>query len=150
MHFPKFEETMQKLCSNVNNANPLKRKILSENEECKRHTAKCAEIAEQTVCAENLYCEIDFGCDGFKTKYDVDFTQMNDYQILELNKARNLDNELNGILDKITRLASLVPGYEVQRMLDKAIILRTEMSKRKEKFITELQTIMLERDISES
>ena len=151
MHFPKFEETMQKLCSNVNNANPLKRKILSENEECKRHTAKSAEIAEQTVCTENLYCEIDFRCDGFKTKYDVDFTQMNDYQILELNKARNLDNELNGILDKITRLASLVPvgGCEVQRMLDKAIIFRTEMS-RKEKFITELQTIMLERDISES
>ena len=77
---------------------------------------------------------------------------MNDCQILELSKARNLDNELNGILDKITWLASLVPigGYEVQEMLDKAIILRTEMSKRKEKFITELQTIMLERDTSES
>ena len=35
-------------------------------------------------------------------------------------------------------------------MLDKAIILRTEMSKRKEKFITKLQTIMLEQDISEN
>ena len=72
MHFPKFEETTQKLRSNVNNPNALKRKILSENEEYKRRTAKSAEIAEQTVCAETLYCEIDFRCDGFKIKYDVD------------------------------------------------------------------------------
>ena len=84
---------MQKLRSNGNNANTLKRKILSENEEYKRHTAKSAEIVEHTVCAEKLYCEIDFRCDRFKKKYDVDFTQMNDYQILELSKDRNLENE---------------------------------------------------------
>ena len=42
-------------------------------------------------------------------KCGINLNDLNDYQLLELNRNRNLETEFNEIFDKITILASMVP-----------------------------------------
>ena len=77
---------------------------------------------------------------------------MSYYKILELSKNRNLDDELNGIIVKVTALASLSPvgGEEVRNILDEVIKKRNELARKREYFLTDLQAVIVGRDISEA
>ena len=70
-------------------------------------------------------------------------------QILEIFQNKNVDVEFNGILEKVTALAGLVPcgGEYVQNMLRNAKEKRNKLALKRKTFLKNLQEMVIECDI---
>ena len=93
------------------------------------------------VKAENLQSEISYRFNLVNRKRE-NLNDLDDYQLLELNRNRNLETEFNDIFDKITILASMVPkdGDKVENML--------KLNLKKETFLKNLEKIVADRDVT--
>ena len=100
--------------------------------------------------AANLNIEILLRFNALQTKYAIKINNLTDYQILEIYRNKNLDVKFNGILDKVTALAGLVPfgGESVQIMLENAKKKRDKLAVKRKHFLKNLQETVIERDIS--
>ena len=100
--------------------------------------------------AENLIKEVKYRFKSLSKKFDLKLNDLGDYQILEIYQDKNLDQEFNGILEKVTALASLAPfgGEVVRRMGKNASKIREKLAEKREKFSASLQKIVIERDIT--
>ena len=167
----KFEKWACDLHTKMKNLRALKNKILTQKDECQRRSIQAAELDKQLASAENLSCEIDLRCNSLLYKYDVIFEDLTDYQILEMSKDKKLDEEFNAILDKVTSLASLMSFGEqgmkksvedsiekrnelakigaIRKSIDETILKRNNLAKCRKQFVTSLQKVLKERDISD-
>ena len=99
--------------------------------------------------AESIFCEITMRCEVLEEKYSIDLNHLSDYQLLDINN-KNLDKEFNGILQKITSLASFVPsgGGTVQRLFQTATENRDSLVSKRKRFQTDLSRLVVERDVT--
>ena len=137
--------------SRLNEAKNLKKQILYKMGESQKSVTESTELHRQIGNAENLAHEISLRCHSLILKYDVNFEELSDYQILEISKNKNLDGEFNEILEKITNLVSLSPygGEEVQKMVKDTLKKRDDLAEKRDKFVLNLQTIIRKRDVSD-
>ena len=100
------------------------------------------------VKADSLSQEIALRSESLEEKYDVDLKSLTDYQILDISQNKSLDGEFNGILERVTELASLVSDGADNNLLDVASKKRDAVAKKRKIFCEKLKKIVSERDIT--
>ena len=101
-----------------------------------------------SVKAKNLSEEITLRSETLEEKLDLDLDSLTDYQILDISQNKSLDNEFNGILERVTELASLVSDGADEKLLGAASKKRDTVAKKRKIFAESLRKILLERDIT--
>ena len=146
----KFKTAISEMRQDIKMAKLLKQKLFEENEKSRTEAVNSHERSSQIVKVENLVSEIKFRCDSLQRKYEHKLEDLSDYQILDISQNKNLDLEFNGVLEKVTSLAALVPagGKDVQNLLDSAIAKRNALASKKEIFQQSLQETVAKRDIT--
>ena len=104
----KYFEAINDINQDIKMAKLLKLKI---SEVARKKLGKIHEREQwgRLVKAENLQSEISYRFNLVNRNCEINLNDLNDYQLLELNRNRNLENEFNEIFDKIAILASMVP-----------------------------------------
>ena len=104
----------------------------------------------QVLKGENLFSEITKRLEILELKYDQDLSVLGDYQLLDINQDKTLDQEFNTVLEKVTDLSSLVPGggSEVQELLNSASAKRDTVSDKRNEFLKKLKAIVESRDVT--
>lgn len=103
-------------------------------------------------CAKSLEFEIQKRYDTLKTKFKIDLAKLGDYEILDLKKREDsISSELREILDKISSLIQFVVpcGYAAKGIRDNVITIRDDVSLCTEDFLKNVQSTVVQRDISE-
>ena len=150
LYGPKFSTVTEKLYINLNHAKDLKKQNFEKKDMRKVQEAELAERQRVQIYAENLYSEIECRCKSLEEKYRVNFETMSDFQILDISKNKSLEDGFNAILQTITSFASLASGDgEITKLLNQAVIKRTEVVASKQVFLEKLQKVIIERDISD-
>ena len=150
LYDPKFKQLTLEMREDVKMGKILKQKLLEAEEKSKRQVREEFEQSVHITGAENLSREIDLRCSSLQIKYDNNFENLSDYQVLGISQNKNLDSEFNELLGKVTSLAALAPvgGEPVQKLLGDAIRGRDELAKKRDKFVKDLQQTVIERDIT--
>ena len=147
---PRFVDKTKEINENIKMAKILRRKHLDVAKE--KETEKSAKTKQEIelLGAQNLSSEINLRCEFLETEFDQELKNLSDYEILEISQNKNIDSELNGVLEKVTALASLASkGSEaVQNLLDLTICKRDHVISKRKLFKTNLQSILNERDIT--
>ena len=82
------------------------------------------------------------------SSYDLKINALTDNQILEIYQNNKVDVEFNGILEKVTALAGLVPcGGECAKYAEKCKRNRDKLALKRKNFLKNLQETVIERDI---
>ena len=152
-HSSQIEHLIQELSEDVKIAKLLKVKLIQAEKSVSAQNSATHDESKRkssVLKAENLNREIVLRCDSLKKKYTQELSSLTDYQILEISQNKNLDLEFNGVLEKVTDLASFVPegGNAVEILLSAATTARDSVATQKSKFLDILQTILLDRDIT--
>ena len=112
---------------------------------------RAATIQAKTVSkAESLKTEITLRFKSLSSKFDIDFDKLGDSQVLELSQNKNLDQEFNSILEKVTELSSLstVGCADIDKLINSVTKTRGRLAVKKDTFFSKLQKIMVDRDIT--
>jgi hypothetical protein len=109
-------------------------------------------VKKLVACAEGLKFEIQTRYDTFKSKCEVSFTDLNDYEILDIKKREeSFHVELRELLDKISDFEKYVlPCGDAVADLKKTVIeMRDGGTKLMGTFLDNLHKVVTDRDISE-
>ena len=109
-------------------------------------------IKNLLVCAEGLKFEIKNRHDRFKSKCSIDFSNLNDYEVLDIKKREeSFHVELREIFDKISSFErDVLPcGDAAAEMRKNVLEMRESSSKLMDLFLVNLSKVVADRDISE-
>ena len=128
------------------------RDLLEQQRATQQQHEEKIKIDNLLVCAQSLEFEIQKRYNSLKTKFKIDLTKLSDYEILDLKKREDsISTELREILDKISSLIQyVVPcGNAAIGIRDNVITIRDDISLCTEDFLKNVQSTIVDRDISE-
>ena len=109
-------------------------------------------IKNLLVCAEGLKFEIQTRYDTLKSKCEINFSELSDYEILDVKKREeSFHVELRELMDKISSFEKYVLpcGDKVADLRKTVIGLRDGGTKLLDEFLKNLRKVITDRDISE-
>ncbi len=128
------------------------RNLAEEDRVSKEKIAEEKRVQDLIDCAKNLHFEIKTRYTMFSGKCNVNISDLNDFEILSLKKREeDLHVELRELIDKVSGFEKFVLpcGDKAKDLRTEVIKWRSEGSDCLSKHISEVNTRMTERDISE-
>ena len=114
--------------------------------------AKNVEVKNILSCSESLVFEIQNCYESFKSKCEVDFAGLNDFEILDVKKHEDSYHlEIRELFAKISSFEKYVApcGLQADTLKKKVIVMRDNCKGLLEGFLKKLNGIISEKDISE-
>ena len=144
-----YDNAIEKLSAHIKLAKETKKALIDGEAKKLSDSSKMLQH-DQLLRAQNLSIEITERLSSLESKFRQNLEDLGDYQILEVSQNKNLETDFNLVLQKITDLAGLVSGGgdEVQKLLDKASIMKGEVIRKKKAFFDKLETLITSRDIT--
>ena len=148
--YSKYGHLSSEINQDMKMAKLLKNKLVKLIGQHQKEESDKLKSRTHVLSAESVFSEIQLRCESLESKYELDLKSLSDYQLLEVNQGKNLDQDFNAILEKVTSLASLVRlgGQPVETLLTQAVKLRDSLATKRKNFSDDLSKLVADRDVT--